>query len=160
MQLQLRRLRLRLAAWYVGSFAAILLVVGFGMYWVTAREVEAQLGRSPAPHRRGGARRQVAEKGRRRGRRSGGAVEVIEVPGSNLYLFDRPGGVLTPGPPRARLRQAAADALRYGAGRGGSRDGGRESWRLHARRFSLSDGHTYVGGRSRTWLQVEAHRCG
>jgi len=88
-QLPLRRLRLRLTAWYVGSFAAILLVVGFGMYWVTAQEVEAQLGRSlsAATAEVVRASRVAEDEGVPSGEAARGAVEVIEVPGSNLYLF-------------------------------------------------------------------------
>ena len=157
MQLQLRRLRLRLAAWYVGSFAAILLVVGFGMYWVTAREVEAQLGRSLSAATEEVVRAaRVAEKeGVPAGEAVRGAVEVIAVPGSNLYLFDARGRVLTPGAPRARVRQAAADALRDGAAEG-SFEAARGVWRLHARRFTVSDGATYVVVTVADLAQVEA----
>ena len=157
MQLPLRALRLRLTAWYVGSFTAILLVVGFGMYWVTAQEVEAQLGRSLAAATAEVVRAaRVAEgEGVASGEAARGAVEVIEVPGSNLYLFDARGRVLTPGAPRARVRQAAVEALRDGLAEGSFEAAG-GVWRLHARRFALADGRAYAVVTVADLAQVEA----
>ena len=157
MHLPLRPLRLRLTAWYVGSFAAILLVVGFGMYWVTAQEVEAQLGRTLAAATAEVVRAaKVAEgEGVSSAEAARGAVEVIEVPGSNLYLFDARGQVLTAGMPRARVREAAAEALRDGSVEGSFQAAG-GVWRLHARRFSLGDRRSYVAVSVADLAQVEA----
>jgi signal transduction histidine kinase len=156
-ELPLRPLRLRLTAWYVGSFAAILLVVGCGMYWLTAREVEAQLGRSLRAATAEVVRAaQVAEsEGVRSAEAARGAVEVIEVPGSNLYLFDASGTLLTPGLPRAKVRQAAADAMRDGSAAGSFEAAG-GVWRLHARRFALADRRAYVVVTVADLAQLEA----
>jgi len=156
-QLPLRRLRLRLTAWYVGSFAAILLVVGFGMYWVTAREVEAQLGRSLAAATAEVVRAaKLAEaEGVPSAEAARGAVEVIEVPGSSLYLFDGRGGMLSGGSARPQVRGAAVEALREGSAEGRFEAGG-SVWRVHARRFSLADGRGYAAATVADLAQVEA----
>jgi signal transduction histidine kinase len=156
-QLPLRRLRLRLTAWYVGSFAAILLVVGFGMYWVTAREVEVQLGRSLAAATAEVVRAaKLAEnEGVPSAEAARGAVEVIEVPGSSLYLFDGRGGVLSGGNPRPQVRAAAVEALRDGSAEERFQAAG-VVWRLHARRFSLADGRSYAAVTVADLAQVEA----
>ena len=145
MQLPLRALRLRLTAWYVGSFAAILLVVGFGIYWVTAREVEAQLGRTlrAATDEVVRAARVAESEGVPSGEAVRRTVEVIEIPGSDLYLFDGRGALITPGSPRPPVRRAAAAALRGGSAAGSFEAAG-GVWRMHARRFSLADGRGYA----------------
>jgi signal transduction histidine kinase len=156
-QLQLRRLRVRLTAWYVGSFAAILLVVGFGMYWVTAREVEEQLGRTlrAATDEVVRAARVAESEGVPPGEAVRRTVEVIAVPGSDLFLFDERGTLITPGSPRGLVRRAAAGALRDGAVEGRFEAEGGE-WRMHARRFSLANGQVFAAVAVADLRQVEA----
>jgi signal transduction histidine kinase len=156
-QLPLRALRLRLTAWYVGSFTAILLVVGFGIYWVTAREVEAQLGRTlrGATDEMVRASGVAESEGVPSGEAARRAVEVIAVPGSDLYLFDDRGVLLSRGSPRPPVRRAAADALRTGAVDGSFEAAG-GVWRMHARRFSLRDGSGYAAVAVADLKQVEA----
>jgi signal transduction histidine kinase len=156
-QLPLRALRLRLTAWYVGSFTAILLVVGFGIYWVTAREVEAQLGRTlrAVTDEVVRAARVGESEGVPPGQAARRAVEVIAVPGSDLYLFDERGALLTRGAPRPPVRRAAAEALRTGTADGSFEAAG-GVWRMHARRFSLSDGSGYAAVAVADLKQVEA----
>lgn len=145
MLLPLRRLRHRLTAWYVGSFAAILLLVGGGMYWVTANEVEAQLMRSLHASTDEVVRAAaVAEsEGVPPEESAIGAVEAIEVPGSDLYLFDATGRIVTPDTVDREVRDAAVAALRHGlADRRYANAQG--EWRVHARRFSLRDSRIFA----------------
>jgi signal transduction histidine kinase len=134
MRAPLRRLRHRLTAWYAVSFAAILLVVGGGMYWVTSREVEAQLSRTL--HAATNEVVRAAEIGESDGippdEAALDAVEEMEVPGS-----------------------AAVTALRTGiSDRGYERPDG--EWRVHARRFALRNRRPYVAVAVADLAQIEA----
>ncbi|HEX8903840.1 MAG TPA: ATP-binding protein [Longimicrobiaceae bacterium] len=157
MRAPLRRLRHRLTAWYALSFAAILLVVGGGMYWVTSREVEAQLTRTL--HAATNEVLRAAQIGEADGIPSDeaalDAVEEMEVPGSELYLFDERGRVVTPDTVDREVRDAAVAALRAGsADRGYQRADG--EWRVHARRFSLGNRRPYVAVAVADLGQIEA----
>src|SRR5215218_3153652 len=94
----LARLRHRLTAYYVASFAAILLLVGGGMYGVTAHEVEQQLVRTL--HAATGdavrAAQVIEAEGVPSHEAAMAAVEEMEVPGSELFLFDARGRPVTP----------------------------------------------------------------
>jgi signal transduction histidine kinase len=153
----LSRLRHRLTAWYVGSFAAILLVVGGGMYWVTAREVEHQLVRTL--HAASGdvvrAAQVIEGEGVPPDQAALTAVEEMEVPGSELYLFDDRGRLVTPDTAEPAVRTAALAALRAGSADGGFEGEGGE-WRVHARRFAMRGGRPYVAVAMSDLAQIEA----
>jgi signal transduction histidine kinase len=157
MQLPLRRLRHRLTAWYVGSFAAILLVVGGGMYWVTATEVEAQLVRTlrAATDEVVRAATVAESEGVPPDEAAVGAVEQVEVPGSDLYLFDGRGRVATPDTVERPVRAAALEAIRRGEAEAGFRNQDGE-WRVHARRFELRGGRVYAAVAVADLGQIEA----
>jgi len=157
MDRSLARLRHRLTAYYVGSFAAILLLVGGGMYWVTAREVEQQLVRTL--HAASGdavrAAQVIEGEGVPTHEAAMAAVEEMEVPGSELFLFDAKGNPVTPQQVEPQVRAAAVAALARGtvdAGYGGP--GG--EWRVHARRFTMRGGRTYVAAAVSDLGQIEA----
>ncbi|HET7462000.1 MAG TPA: ATP-binding protein [Longimicrobium sp.] len=157
MDRSLVRLRHRLTAYYVVSFAAILVVVGGGMYWVTAREVEQQLVRTL--HAASGdvvrAAQVIEAEGVPSHEAAMAAVEEMEVPGSSLYLFDARGRPVTPQTVDVEVRSAAVAALRRGTVDAGYRAAGGE-WRVHARRFVLRGGRTYVAAAVSDLGQIEA----
>jgi signal transduction histidine kinase len=157
MRAPLRRLRHRLTAWYALSFAAILVVVGGGMYWVTSREVEAQLTRTL--HAATNEVVRAAQIGESDGIPSDeaalDAVEEMEVPGSELYLLDAAGRVVTPDTVDREVREAAMAALRDGSADRGYRSAGAE-WRVHALRFALGNRRPYVAVAVADLGQIEA----
>jgi signal transduction histidine kinase len=157
MRAPLRRLRHRLTAWYTLSFAAILLVVGGGMYWVTSHEVEAQLTRTL--HAATNEVVRAAQLGESDGippdEAALDAVEEMEVPGSELYLVDAAGRVVTPDTVDREVREAAVEALKRGtADRAYQGTGG--EWRVHARRFALGNRKPYVAVAVADLGQIEA----
>ena len=157
MDRSLARLRNRLTAYYVGSFAAILVIVGGGMYWVTAREVEQQLVRTL--HAATGdavrAAQVIEAEGVPSHEAAMAAVEEMEVPGSDLYLFDAQGRPVTPQTAEAPVRAAAASALRLGAADAGYQ-GADGEWRVHARRFAMRGNRVYVAAAVSDLGQIEA----
>lgn len=157
MDRSLSRLRYRLTAYYVLSFAAILLVVGGGMYWVTAHEVEQQLVRTLHAATRDVVRAaQVIEaEGVPTREAAMAAVEEMEVPGSELFLFDSAGRPVTPQTVDAPVRAAAGAALRQGAADAGYQVANGE-WRVHARRFGMRGGRVYVAAAVSDLGQIEA----
>jgi signal transduction histidine kinase len=157
MDRSLARLRHRLTAYYVGSFAAILVLVGGGMYWVTAREVEQQLVRTL--HAASGdavrAAQVIEGEGVPTHEAAMAAVEEMEVPGSELYLFDGQGRPVTPQQVEPRVRAAAVSALRRGSVDAGYQ-GADGEWRVHARRFVMRGGRVYVAAAVSDLGQIEA----
>ncbi|HEX8246243.1 MAG TPA: HAMP domain-containing sensor histidine kinase [Longimicrobium sp.] len=157
MRAPLRRLRHRLTAWYALCFSAILLVVGGGMYWVTSREVEAQLTRTL--HAATNEVVRAAEIGEGDGippdEAARDAVLEMEVPGSELFLFDAAGQVVPPATVDRQVREAALAALRAGSADRGYQGAGGE-WRVHARRFSLRNHRPYVAVAVADLGQIEA----
>jgi len=157
MDRSLARLRYRLTAYYVGSFAAILVLVGSGMFWVTAREVEQQLVRTL--HAATGdavrAAQVIEAEGVDSHEAAMAAVEEMEVPGSELFLFDARARPVTPQTAEAPVQAAAATALRLGAADAGYQ-GADGEWRVHARRFSMRGGRTYVAAATSDLGQIEA----
>lgn len=142
----LTRLRLQLTAWYLGTFALILLALGALLFAVIARQNERQLGDSLRAATREIAR--AAEIREREALSTGGsavdAVEELRIPDRALYLFDIGGRLLTP--------DTASDAVRAAARRaaaGGVIDSSvdlvpERHLELHAERLTLPSGHRYV----------------
>ena len=143
----LRRLRLRLAAWYMGSFAAVLLLVGGGLFAATARDVERRMDRSlrdAVAELSRGAALAVAD-GVPPAEAAHDALEELTIPGRDLYLFDARGVIATPDTVDPPVTAAARAALRQGRvyGRYETDDGRR--WRIYARRFSVPRAGVYAG---------------
>jgi len=157
MRAPLRRLRHRLTAWYAVSFAFILVTVGGGMYWVTSHEVEAQLSRTL--HAATSEVVRAAQIGESDGippdEAALDAVEEMEVPGSELYLFDQQGRVVTPDTVDREVREAAIQALRKGIADRGYQNATGE-WRVHALRFALGNRTPYVAVAVADLGQIEA----
>src|SRR4051794_28713628 len=110
----LRRLRLRLAGWYMGSFAAVLLLVGGGLYAATARDVERRLDhslRDAAGELARGATLAVAD-GVPPAQAAHEALEELTIPGRDLYLFDARGRIATTDTADPPVASAALAALR------------------------------------------------
>jgi signal transduction histidine kinase len=143
----LRRLRLRLTAWYAGTFAAILLVLGIGLFAAIAAQIDRELKTSVRHAAReliGAARVREME-----ARQAHGAVvdavDELHIPDRSLYLFDGAGKLIRPDTADPRLREVAREAAsRDVTDRelAGARDG--RTLAVHAERFRLADGNWYV----------------
>jgi signal transduction histidine kinase len=142
----LAKLRLRLTAWYAGTFGFILLLLGGGLFVVIRGQLAGQLDRSLRD-----ATTELVRAARIREVEAVAAhgavvdaVDELHIPDRALYLFDLEGRVVKP----ARADEWIGAAARR-AGVAGSVDlnrqvaGGREL-RLHAERFVAARGRTYV----------------
>jgi len=143
----LRRLRLRLAAWYAGTFAFILLVLGVGLFAAIAAQIDRELDaslRQAARELVGAARVREMEQHRARGAVVD-AVDELHIPERSLFLFDAEGHVVRPDSAPARLRALAREAVQRGAVDVTLREAAEgRATQVHAERFRLADGKWYV----------------
>jgi signal transduction histidine kinase len=108
----LQRLRLRVTAWYVGTFGVVLLALGGLLFAALTRDVSADLDSSlrAATHEIALA---AARRERERAATSGGAIDAVDelrIPDRQLYLFDLAGHPLTPPRADTLLQQLARRA--------------------------------------------------
>ena len=105
----LARLRLRLTAWYAGTFAVILFVLGVGLFAAIARQIDRELDasvRRAALELIGAARVREMEARQARGAVVD-AVDELHIPDRGLYLFDGAGNLIRPDTANDRLRAVA-----------------------------------------------------
>jgi len=143
----LARLRLRLTAWYAGTFAVILLVLGVGLFAAIARQIDRELDasvRRAALELIGAARVREMEARQARGAVVD-AVDELHIPDRSLYLFDGAGNLIRPDTANDRLRAVAREAARDSVVErefGEAREG--RTIEAYAERFKLADGNWYV----------------
>jgi signal transduction histidine kinase len=140
----LATLRLRLTVWYAGTFGLILLLLGGGLFLVIRSQVsqrlDASLADATAALERAAEIREVES-----AKASGDVVDAVDelhVPDRSLYLLDGSGNPVKP----TRAEPWVIAAAREAAERGGvdqDVDTPREL-RLHAERFIVGSGKTYV----------------
>ena len=140
----LRRLRIRLTAWYVAVFAVILAGFGGSIFLAVTSEVSRAVDRSLADAAQdimGAARIQHAETSSPAPHLD--ALDELRIPGRRLYLFDARGAPVHPdsAPPwlgvEARLAAARGTVVDEQDVPGGA------TWRFHAEAFVLG-GRRYV----------------
>jgi len=143
----LARLRLRLTAWYAGTFAVILLVLGVGLFAAIARQIDRELNasvRRAALELIGAARVREMEARQARGAVVD-TVDELHIPDRGLYLFDGAGNLIRPYTANERLREVAREAARDSVvDRELSEEREDRTIEVHAERFRLSDGNRYV----------------
>ena len=143
----LRTLRWQLTAWYAGTFALILSLLGAGLLAVTRRQISNEFSatlRTAIDESLAGADRRI-----RRGMfpRDAlvAAVDEIAAPGRVLYLFDIGGLLLVPDRSvHPRIVEAATDAFRDGAVDVEFTTGEDRRWRVFGRRVTLPGAGPYV----------------
>jgi signal transduction histidine kinase len=143
----LRTLRWQLTAWYAGTFALILTLLGAGLLTVTRRQISNEFSatlRTAIDESLAGADRRI-----RRGMfpRDAlvAAVDEIAAPGRVLYLFDIGGLLLVPDRSvHPRIVEAATDAFRDGAVDVEFTTGEDRRWRVFGRRVTLPGAGPYV----------------
>lgn len=133
----LRRLRLRLTAWYVGTFLLILLLLGVGMFAAITSRFDTDLDASLRE-----ATAQLAKAVNARGPQAG--TEYLIVPDRQLYLFDSTGSGVGASVAAPWLAQFARHAFDSGGRTIGHRSDEERILRAHAVPFRLADGRRFV----------------
>lgn len=138
----LHRLRLRLTAWYVGTFFAILALLGIGLFATITRRFDRELDASLAL-----ATHELARVTTARDRATPGATSVLDsaldlrIPDRTLMLVDTLGRALSGAPVPERVATMARDAVRNGNATVVFAEGDRPL-RAHAERVALSSGRS------------------
>lgn len=142
----LLRLRRRLTAWYVGTFALVLLTLGVLLLAALMRFVAGDLDASLRE-----ATREIAlatERREHEAATTGGnaidAVEELRIPDRELFLFDTTGRPLVPDSAEPEIARVAARAASEGAVDDRLDLPRDRALQLHAERFITSGGHHYV----------------
>jgi signal transduction histidine kinase len=148
------RLRLRLTAWYAGTFSVILALLGIALFTVISRQMATELQnsmRAATSALEGAAQIREQEKAERPDRGEppvADAVRELVIPGRMLYLFDANGRPVVPDTAAEAVRAVALRAATAGADdRHLKIDAHQPSERLfqaHGERFALTSGQTYV----------------
>lgn len=147
MTLSLGTLRWRLTAWYAGTFALIIALLGAGLLAVNARAISnefyATLGAAVDEALQGATERML--RGLDAQRALVAAVDEIASPGRVLYLFDVGGLMLVPERSvHPRIVEAARDALRDGIVDVEFTTGADQRWRVYGRAVRLGGTGPYV----------------
>ena len=131
------RVRRRLTLWYAGTFAVILLLLGFGLFTVVGRQLSNQLDDSLDD-----ATLELARIAGSRELAQGGdsalmdALDALRIPQRTMYLLDSAGKPISPTVADSWIRTAAIDAVRHGTVSTRHEDAsGDRTLRLSARRF-------------------------
>jgi signal transduction histidine kinase len=157
----LRRLRLQLTAWYVGTFAVMLAVRGIALFSVVARQLASDLDASL--HAAARAVEQAAQiREVEAVSATGGVVDAVEeltIPGRELYLFDSAGRPLTPPQADAHViavaQQAAAAGVANEHFKRTDAAPGVRTLQAHAERFTLKSGKRYVAAAVADRVELE-----
>lgn len=140
----LARLRVRLTLWYAATFAVILLLLGTGLFLAIGSQVSRRIDQSLREATAAVERATDDLETERAAGLAADAVEELQIPDRDLYLFDAKGQAITPTETDDWVRDAARAALAAGnADLHRETATGSES-RLHATRFASGTGATYV----------------
>jgi signal transduction histidine kinase len=150
----IERLRWRLTAWYVGVLAAMLLLVGGGIFLAIrhqmSRHLDASLKAATAAVMQATLIREVE-----RARAVADAVAELDIPDRALYLFDADGHPIVPPHAEEWIAAAARQAARVGRADVDRDAPGEREFRLHAERFSGGTGAMYVAAAVADRMELE-----
>jgi signal transduction histidine kinase len=139
-------LRLRLTAWYAGTFCLILAMLGGGLYFTmktqVGRDLDASLRDAVAELTRAAHIREM-EAGSGSGRVMD-AVDELRILDRTLYLFDATGRPLKPDTAADWIRSVAADAATRSEIVLDHHQRGEGELRVYAKRFLLNNGQPRV----------------
>lgn len=142
---QLRRLRLRLTAWYVGTFTAILMFLGGAMFVTLQRQVTGQLDGSLQD-----AAWELQQtvllgvKERRSAENAADALGALRIPDRMLFLMDPDGKPISPDTASMWIRKNSARSVKTGASFSDHNDTSDAVFRMYADPFSLPGGRRLV----------------
>jgi len=142
----LRRLRLRVTTWYVGTFALVLVMLGTLLFAALAHDLSVTLDvslRAATKEIEHAADRREEE---RTAPRAKGDDEVVElrIPDRELYLFDLAGHPLTPPAADSMVRALALEAAAKGSSTNRWDTRRDSTLQAYAERFTTKRGHPYV----------------
>jgi signal transduction histidine kinase len=139
-------LRLRLTAWYVATFCAILILLGGGLFLTIRQQLSKQLDDSLRD-----ATHELVRAARIREMEAAGAqgsvvdaVDELHIPDRSLYLMTTAGEPVKPPTADAWIGDAARVAASAGARDEVREAAGGKELRLHAERFTLASGAPLV----------------
>jgi len=133
----LGRLRLRLTAWYVGTFFAILALLGVGMFAAITRQFDRELDASL----RDATAEMIATA---LGRGPDAALHDLRIPGRTLILADSTARSIGGAALEPWLAQLSAVALSRGSANASHSEGESRILRAFAQRMRLENGSTLV----------------
>ena len=142
----LARVRVRLTAWYVGTFSAILVLLGGGLLLVLQRQFTEQLDgslrESLSPIVRY-AQSQPSD-AELRAAVNAGAIDALHSRHRDVFIFTADGVPIGTAVPAPWIQSAAVVAARAGVAATELDAPGDHTLRLHAERFTLANGTPYV----------------
>ncbi len=134
----LATLRFRLTAWYIGTYAAILLVLGGGLFLVVARQIRREVDASLQE-----AVQILVRDTRTRAPNWSDATSGLRIPGIALSVLDSTGAPVLGGTASAVVREAALASAQGEATRQ-LPSGAEQVSRARARRFRATDGRLFI----------------
>ena len=134
----LATLRTRLTAWYIGTYAAILLVLGGGLFLVVARQIQREVDASLEE-----AVQLLARESQSRAPNERETASRLRIPGIALYVLDSAGAPILGGMPSAVVREAAL-ASAHGEATRQLPSGAEQVSRARALRFRATDGRLFI----------------
>jgi len=142
----LRRLRLRVTAWYVGTFALVLATLGSLLFAALAHDVSVTLDASLRAATREIEHAADRREEERTAPRAKGDDEVVElrIPDRDLYLFDLSGHPLTPPTADSMVQALAREAAAKGSSTSRWDAPQDSTLQAYAERFTTKRGHPYV----------------
>lgn len=150
-------LRLRLTLWYAGVFTLILVLLGGGLFVTIrqqiARQLDTSLGAATTALMQAARIREVE-----RAKATGAVVDAVDelhIPDRSLYLLDSGGQAIKPRTAAPWIADAAREAARLGRADRDLAASSDHVLRLHAERFTLGDGATYVAAAVADRLELE-----
>ena len=131
-------LRTRLTAWYIGTYAAILLVLGGGLFLVVARQIRREVDASLEE-----SVQILVRESQTRAPNWRDAAASLRIPGIALLVLDSTAAPVVGGTPSAVVRDAALASARGEVTRQ-LPSGAEQVSRARALRFRATDGHLYI----------------
>ena len=142
----LARVRVRLTAWYVGTFTAIIVLLGLGLLLVLQRQFTEQLDgslrESLSPIVRYAQRQSSAAE--LRAAVDAGAIDALHSLHRDVFIFTADGASIGTAVAAPWIQRSALVAARIGVAADELDAPSDHTLRLHAERFALSDGTLYV----------------
>ncbi len=158
---ELRRLRVRLTAWYVGVFALVLIAFGAALFYVLTRQISARLDDALADAADELQRAAlIREREGPPGPGGADAFDELRIPDRELYVFDAAAHPIHPDTVAPWLREIAGEALRSGEVMT-ERDLARgRTWRIYARRFTVPGSRTLVALTAADAVEIDHQYAG
>ena len=148
-----------MTAWYVGTFALILFVLGAVLFGVIAHQIAADLDASLRAATSAIAQAaEIREVEAVSAKAAVDAVAELKIPGRSLYLFDSAGAPLIPATAEQPVLETAKRAAMVGdADRRFKGDSNNSSARfqVHAKRFTVRSGKRYVAAAVADRIELE-----